>query len=259
MFDELNPQIRISRMKIPVIYLDTNILIELCKYQKGRCTDKHKDDIGSLYEKLVGLMQTNRILCPLGNQIVEIGLTKNRNDTKLFLSRFTNSKLYLPDQIYNAQLDLGYYSYRKKDSRILLQANDIFEYVNCSKQQCDLYRFSKNSWDIAQQEKIKKREIAITLNNFKKSDILANDFTIQYERELQADYQVLQHILEKIKRVPEMIFDYFDFLMPICMRVGSNNPSEFIFNEKSYVDYLNFLLSPYQGKLPHIYVYVDFK
>lgn len=253
MFDGLNPQIIISKMKIPVIYLDTNILIELCKHEKGNCTDKHKDDIGKLYEKLVNLMQSKKILCPLGNQLVEIGLTKNRNDTKLFLTRFTNSKFYLPDQIYNAQLDLGYYAYRNKDPQILLQANDIFENENCSLQQSDLFGLLKESWVIAQQEKAKKREIAITLNNFKKSDILSKEFTIQYGRELLADYQVLQHIRDKIKRVPEIILDYFDYLIPICMRVESNNPSEFIFDEKSCVNYLDFLASSYQGKLPYIH------
>ena len=189
MHDELNLQIGISKMKIPVVYLDTNILIELCKYEKGRCFDKHKDNIGELYEKLLSLMQSNSILCPIGNQLVEIGLTKNRNDTKSFLRCFTNSKLHLPNQIYNAQLDLGYYSYRKKDSQILLQANDIFEDVNCSKQQNDLSAFLKGNWVAAQQEKTKKREYQFdTLVSGAETGIRTRDLFITSETLYRLSY-----------------------------------------------------------------------
>lgn len=80
------PNIKIEKYKKRSIYLDSCAMIELSRHERGACTDAHKEQISELYEILTAKMQKNRILCPLGNQLQEMGMTKEKEPAKLFLS-----------------------------------------------------------------------------------------------------------------------------------------------------------------------------
>ena len=256
MFGVKIPEIYIKKLNIPVIYLDTCILIELSRYENGCCTNEYKDEIGRLYNILTDLMKNNKILCPLGNQMVEMGSTKNRSNARSFLNRFTNSELYLPNEIYNSQLDVGYYSYIEQKSNILFQLSDIFS--NTNKQTYGVYVevFSKNSSEMALQYREEKQNMVDVLNNFKHNTDIPKDFSIQCLNELQADYQVLNTIIETCRKSEDNIVKYMDMLTPILNRI-SKGDSRKAFLGKGNVENINygsFLLSWYQYKLPYIYI-----
>lgn len=256
MFGVKIPEIYIKKLNIPVIYLDTCILIELSRCENGCCTNEHKDEIRCLYNILTDLMKNNKILCPLGNQMVEMGSTKNRPNARAFLNRFTNSELYLPKEIYNTQLDVGYYSYIDQKHNILFQASDIFSSTN--KQTYGVYVevFSKNSQEIAEQYSKEKQKLVDTLNNFKCSASISKDFKTQCLNELQADYQVLKHIIKTCRESEGAIVNYMDMLVTILNRIKKGDlKKEFLGkSDEEYINYGNFLLSWYQYKLPYIYI-----
>ncbi len=150
MFGGKVPEIYIKKLGIPVIYLDTCILIELSRYKNNCCTNERKDEIGKLYNILTDLMKNNKILCPLGNQMEEMGITKKRSNARVFLNTFTNSKLYFPEEIYNRQLDVGNNSYIEQKTNILFQASDVFSNINRQNDRVYVEVFPKNGQKIVQ-------------------------------------------------------------------------------------------------------------
>ena len=98
MIDTFIP-ITITKNSTPIIYLDTNVLIELSRYEKGCCKSNHRDKIEGLYRALETLKHEKRILCAYGNQMEEMGTTQARQDARDFLLRFTNVEFMSPFQI----------------------------------------------------------------------------------------------------------------------------------------------------------------
>ena len=76
MIDISTPKIKIIKNSVPVLYLDTCMLIELSRYEKGCCKNEHVDKIGALYDSLLTLLRQKRIMCVLGNQLEEMGTSK---------------------------------------------------------------------------------------------------------------------------------------------------------------------------------------
>ena len=108
MEDVSKPQIICEKKIVPSIYLDSCVMIEFAKFQRGKCTNKHEREIGELYVVLTSLMHKKQILCPLGNQLQEMGVTKNREKARQFLFRFTNAEMIHPDIVYRKQMQAGY-------------------------------------------------------------------------------------------------------------------------------------------------------
>ena len=101
------PDVCVKRNIVPTIYLDSCAMIELSRFEKGKCINAHKQEIGELYTLLSSMMCEKRILCPLGNQLQEMGMTKDKEQAKLFLYRFTNAEMFHPDVIPNKQMKQG--------------------------------------------------------------------------------------------------------------------------------------------------------
>lgn len=51
-----------KKSKIPILYLDTCIMLELAKYAKGICDNSHKAEIGELFCLLPKLMQSGKLM-----------------------------------------------------------------------------------------------------------------------------------------------------------------------------------------------------
>ena len=71
-------------------------------------------------------MRENRILCPLGNQLQEMGMSKGRRDSKDFLYRFTNSELLNPDEIEEIESKIGYQTFVKNENTIHFNSSQFF-------------------------------------------------------------------------------------------------------------------------------------
>lgn len=187
----------ITKNSTPIIYLDTNVLIELSRYEKGCCKNKHRDKIGELYRKLEALKQEKRILCACGNQMEEMGVTQARQDARDFLLRFTNVEFMPPFQIKEDQQKIGYQTFVNKDTTIVFNAADIIEKTACvNNTSIEVYAVSTCSKDQAEKLKRSKEQLAMMLNTMKDNGKIATDYDSQLELELKADYQVFQHNLE---------------------------------------------------------------
>ena len=92
-------------------------------YQKGKCCNSYKEEIADIYVVLIDKMKKREILCPLGNQLVEMGISKGREQGRDFLFRFTNAKLLAPSIVEHIQLDIGYLLWVLKEAPGLSQTN----------------------------------------------------------------------------------------------------------------------------------------
>lgn len=121
------PIVEVSKYSTPIIYLDTCLLIEFSKYKNGRCDNTYKKDIADLYELLISLMKSNRIVCVLGNQMIEMGSTQNREGARNFLREFTNASFVEPFEIEDMQIHYGYDAFINGKNKIKFSSADIFE------------------------------------------------------------------------------------------------------------------------------------
>jgi hypothetical protein len=251
-----NPQIAITKRQIPVLYLDTCALIELAKYEKGCCTDAHSNLIGELYNKVSLMMQTRKIMCPLGNQFEEMGAVAHRRDARYFLYRFLNSAMQSPSHVLEFQLTKGYRAFANNCMDIQFNSCDFFEHdtdfmdVSASGRSSTIY-----SGDELRQIREEKHKLVTTLNDMKNSGQNAKNYHDQLERELQAELQVLQYTLQhSFDSLPSFI-ESLDTLYVICQRVGFNMYTASLDDViKAIRNYKDFLLSPYHQKMPYIWV-----
>ena len=114
------PGIKIIKNATPLIYLDTNALIELSKYEKGCCKDAHYDEIEKLYNVLTMLKKEKQILCVLGDQYEEMAVPYAREAARSFIFNFTDIELMAPSQVKNLQLKYAYQDFLKNASTSFL-------------------------------------------------------------------------------------------------------------------------------------------
>lgn len=231
-------------------------MIELSKYEQERCTDKYKQEIGKLYDELLSLMKSNRIICALGNQMEEMGSTQNRQKARDFLYRFTNAELFLPDQINSMQLDVGYDAYDNNHKNIMFRSKDIFESVDC----CANMSIQVHVSTIYKQktvERIKesKKLLADDLNELKNSNKISWIYEEQLNSELKADWNVFIYNLEHYCDSTKTYSIFLDELATIYKRVGVNRLNA-SYEEKleAVRSHCEFLLSEYHHQLPYIWI-----
>ena len=249
------PEIKIIKNKIPIIYLDTNALIEFSRYEKGYHTNEHIDKIGTLYDILLALMQEKRVLCALGNQLEEMGTSQEREAARSFLFRFTNAELKTPSQIQKMQLKSGYQAFVKNDSTSIFSVSDIVEkskYMSTSS--IDVHVVPVYSAEQLKKLKQDKEDLAVTLNDVKNSKRVAENYDSQLKLELEADFQVFLHILECYNDSPDGYLNMLDALGTVYQRVGVDprnvSHSDII---KAVNSHNQFLLSSYHHKLPYVW------
>lgn len=250
------PKIRIINNKIPIIYLDTNALIELSRYEKGCCNNTHLNEIGELYYMLLRMMQEQRILCVLGNQLEEMGFGEAREDARNFLFRFTNVEFVPPYQVKERQLIIGYRAFAKKQQQISFSASNIIkEPVLCNNSSVEIRAipiYSQSKMEVLKQG---KEKLAKTLNDVKINGRVEKDYDNQLKLELKADILVFQHNLEHGNDSEQCFMNMLDSLKEVYRRVDIN-PANASDNDKlRAVDSHNrFLMSSYHHKLPFVWV-----
>lgn len=250
-----HPRTKIKKTKIPVIYLDSCILIELSKYEQGKCTDVHAESIGKLYNTLVPLIRENRILCPLGNQMCETAVSQQRKQMRDFLYRFTNSAMLEPSEIENVQLDYGYKSFVNNVPILEFNAEEIFiqrSLVSDTSMEVNSSPiYTKEKLEILKQEKTK---LMMELNALKNTgDILSFDLRLRIE--LASDSEVLIYILEHCNDSESLYNLAQDKLIEVYRRVGINITEEPFQNCIQRIGvYNDFLLSFHHHLLPYVLI-----
>lgn len=250
------PEIKIVKNAISSIYLDTNILIELSRYEKGCCTNEHIDKIGALYNTLQKLMREKRILCVLGNQLEEMGTTPAREEARNFLFWFTNAELKTPSQIKNMQFKAGYRAFVQNESTNIFNATKIIEKpMRISNSSIEVHAVPMYSAEQIKEFKKDKQILATKLNDVKISKRVAKNFDNQLQLELRADFQVFLHYLEHYNDSLEDYTKMIDALGDVYRCVGLNPEHTTNSDKVRAIDNHNhFLLSPYHHKLPFVWI-----
>lgn len=247
------PQIIINKCLKPVIYLDTNIMIELSKYENGTCKNERRHEIGKLYILLTTAMRENRILCPLGNQLQEMGMSKGRRDSKDFLYRFTNSELLNPDEIEEIESKIGYQTFVKNENTIHFNSSQFF--VKDSNISSPF--IIKMAPEYNQEKLVKlqneKQNIVNALNDAKSKCCINTNIEEQIKNELNADFQVLSCTLENLNKEQESFTRCLDTIGVIHSHTGllekSHSEQDIILTK--YVEYLQ---SAHHHNLPYKWI-----
>lgn len=253
--DEKNiPEIILEKSKIPVVYLDTCIMLDLLKHKDGIYKNEYTKEIGELYDLLLELMCQKRILCPLGNQMVEMGVSTKRVKERDFLYSFTNAYFQNPYILEQSQLDQGFQAFINEEEIISFDFTLVLEKdVNINSQ------FKVNVATIYKKDKIDKlkqvkQDTVAMLNEVKEQNRVAANLEDQLERELKADFEVFVYILEHANDSVEAFSLFLDSIIKILRR---NNCEANVYNPECVyaVDRHNhFLLSNYHHKLPYVWI-----
>ena len=253
---ELKPNIKIHKNSIPIIYLDTCILIEFSKYENGNCDNAYKNEIGELYNTLVSLMKSNRIICVLGNQMEEMGSTINRRKARDFLYRFTNAIFLEPFEIEKIQIHQGYNAFIKAKAEFSFNTKTIFEkphYLKNSSIQINIPTIYKQ--ERAQKIKEIKGILADDLNKMKNSGKISTDYEKQLAAELKADFEVfrysLEHYSDSIEAYEQNLYNLGKIYELVGTDVSSADNEE---RKKSVEIYCHFLLSECHHTLPYVWI-----
>lgn len=249
------PEMYVKRNTVPTIYLDSCAMIELARYENGKCSNAHKQAIGELYNVLSFLMRGKKILCPMGNQLQEMGMTKEKEPAKQFLYRFTNAEMLHPDVIQHKQMELGYRAFTNGDNAIVFDKSTAFK--------ADKYSFSPFIIHVApvytpekaaalRQDKFHKVDI---LNEMKTNKKIQPDFNSQLRTELEAEYVLFgERMLGRQPSSEEEYIRYVDELEKFYRITGfdpHSTPEQFA---DTYVRYGIFLRSPHHDLLPYIWI-----
>lgn len=253
---ELKPHIKITKNSKPIVYLDTCLLIEFSKYENGNCDNSHKNEIGELYNTLVSLMSSNKIICVLGNQMEEMGSTPKRGKARDFLYGFTNAIFYEPLEVEKMQIHRGYNSFINSETAINFDSKSIFEKNHCL-QNSSIQINIPIIYKPERAEKIKqiKETIAFDLNDMKSTGKISKDCNQQLATELKADFEVfrynLEHYSDSIEAYEQNIYNLARayWLSGIDLYLAVN-----LERKKAVEIYCNFLLSECHHALPYIWI-----
>ncbi len=250
------PNVIISKNTTPVIYLDTCLLIELLRFENGCCDNAHKQEIGELYDMLLTLMESKKIICVLGNQMEEMGATQSRKNAREFAYRFTNAIFLEPFQIEKMQNNFGYNAYINNESEIKIDAKSIFkESSKCSNSSIEIHVTTIYKQEKAQKLKENKTNLSSTLNKMKSIGKIAKTFDEQLSVELNGDFQAFKYILEHYNDSMESYIQSLDYLRKIYKCTGidgihATNEER----KKSVENYCHFLLSEHHHALPYVWI-----
>lgn len=255
MNDYLYPKIKIQKNQIPILYLDTCALIEFSKYMHSKCTNEHKRELGELYDTLLSLMQQKRILCPTGNQLQEMGVSRGREKAREFLFRFTNATFRNPAIIEDAQMDLGYQSFSTEAKAIILDCNFVLDNKNFPGSPFFVHASPIYNQSILSELKREKLNGVARLNEMKENGCVFQNFDSQLKNELESDFWYFLRSLEHYKDSFESYIRCVDELHSAYRRTGTYSDDV---SDPKYIsaveNHNRFLLSNYHHKLPYKWI-----
>lgn len=250
MSSALFPKVNIRKKAIPTLYLDTCAMIELCKCEKSSCTDKSAKDFDRLLTVLEKLKQQQRILCPLGNQLKEMGMTQNRTSAKDFLYQFTNSELISPEMIKRKEQELSYRAYINAEPVIEFDCDTFF------KENAQFKIHASEVYTKEQAEKAKEIKMlrAETLGEMKSKHQIERNFDSQLEVELSSDFmQYVKPWFQESDSIENCLrFKEIKKIVPALTGVRATAPTEEqILAECRYISYT---MSSYHHRTPYTWI-----
>ena len=249
------PNVCVRKHIMPTIYLDSCAMIELARYKNGKCIDAHKKEIEELYALLASMMQEKRILCPLGNQLQEMGMTKDREKAKLFLYEFTNSEFRHPDIVRNKQLSVGYKTYIGKKKTVVLESSVAFREDKNLGSPFVIHVAPVYSAEKAESLRQEKNHIVDILNEMKTSKKIKEDFNSQLQAELESEYVLfMKNVVDNSLSSETDIGNYADEITSFYQITGLDSSSLPEKHAEGAVSYVEFLLGPYHDLLPYIWI-----
>lgn len=246
-------EVQMLKLASPSIYLDTNIVILMIKYCKGKCEDAHKDEIGKLYELLCDLMRDKKIFCPLGNQLKEIKTSEDNVDGMEFMFDFTKVELLMPEEIEKIEVDMFYDAF--SDNKQCIQMVDIQGY----EQEDILIDFlDRAGWwqrEKYKQERGAMRDVANGLNEAKRNGKIAEDFDELLRTEQEAYDELFKKAIlnppEPGNASMEDMLKYLRTMAEFMTRVGLTPYSTDEEKRNKVLKYHEFLLSDYHKAVPY--------
>jgi len=187
-------KINIIKSKIPILWIDTSLLINLVKLEKGEISNNNseKERLNKLKELLNQKVSERKLLCPRGDQEEEIILGQRLVDE----SRGTQVSLSLGirfkhrNSIQSAQMDQFMRAYISEEKEIVLDYKDAFN-KDPIKQLDELRKFIISVDFEIEEEHIVKREtikknINSDLENLRQKNISEG---VTSEQQLEKEYK----------------------------------------------------------------------
>ena len=251
----LFPEVRIQKNHIPILYLDSCILIELARCVSNHSSSTYKQEISELYDVLISLMRNGKILCPSGNQLQEMGVSKGREMAKNFLFRFTNAELCNPFLVAETQMDLGYQAYIARTKFLDFNCSLVLDEKRFFDSPFTVHVSPIYSRDQLEELKQEKLNGVAVLNKMKEDGSIAANYEVQLKNELESDFYFFLRSIENYRSSFEAFVRYLDQLGMVYKRTRIHVEDLSDPRILDAVDKHNrFLLSDYHHKLPYKWI-----
>ncbi|MCR8843432.1 hypothetical protein NQ117_07030 [Paenibacillus sp. SC116] len=201
--------IQMKRSSIPILWLDTNVVIDMTKYRENaELKDLQRDRVSKLINVIYQKTRSGKLLYVEGDQDEEINsLNKEAHKTQSFLSM--GIKLQYRKAIHDDQLFAFMDAYVNKRDAVILDYRDAFysDPVEKLKDRNNGYidgliisAYSEvTKTEI--QERTKRKEVVLGQLNELRQTLL--DTGVTYEQQLQTEYagviQAIRVVIEKMR------------------------------------------------------------
>lgn len=245
-------RVAIEKSAIPIVYLDSNIIIELKRIADRTSSNKYKADLQTLYEMLSVAMKHNLIICPSGNQHDEIALSETKKENEEFLFRFTNSELLDPVEIKNKQTARFFEAFQKRAYEVQLSSSEVLARDHYPELPYQIRIGVTMPENRLEEIRAWKGAIVDVLNRIRKEKLYCPDFDTQLGRELLSDADEIARLFKKWCRGDELTRGEFDSLQNAFLCMGYQPYART--NISQMARYLEFLRSVFYFRMPYIWI-----
>ena len=246
-------EVQMLRLIRTSIYLDTNIIIEMARYCNGKRASENKEKIGELYRLLCKLIKEYKICCPLGNQLIEMGVSENNTNGIEFVFDFSKNELLKPEEIETLEMDIFYDAYdnNKRCIQMVNTQGYVEEGIIIDLEE----RASLWQKDACKQEREAMRSVAHSLNEAKHNRKIAEDFEKLLRKEQEAYAELFKRAILNPPQLENASMDdklkYLRTMAEFMMRAELTPYSTDEEKNNKILKYYNFLLSDHHQAIPY--------
>ena len=175
----------VKKSDIPIIFLDSNILIELTKIKNDISKNEYKAELEQLYDLLIKGIKQNQIICPKAMQDMEIGFVKSKQHNLKILNKLSKGiEFKSEDEIRKDQTDLLFSKFLKNKKEITISFEDAF--INNPLKKKGMVINLNHIWpdNVAKRIQAEKIDRTESLNKLKESGDYRKNFKEQLCREM---------------------------------------------------------------------------
>lgn len=240
------PEILINKSPIPIIWLDTSIIIDMTLWKLGKPIEpKQKDRVSFLYNTIYALTRKKKIICPQADQKEEIWKGRPECLQSMLELSLGIRALYSESIKYN-QAALFMDAFINGKDVVQIKYQDFFESDPIEQlSSTSKYIVSVDLGLIEDPELIKKRNIDQT-NRLEKLRKKIVSEGILYEEQLEKEYQAELDTVSMISKKPLENLNHIDFMSVNDYWIYWNNQNS------SFSEFLTFFSSPFYRIIPKI-------